>query len=217
MTEWQGKIKVTTKTGRPVVIDEWAYPKSLTFTFEGEGDSPDLVAKFEMRPPSGPVCTSIQVTTKPGGRGVTDQDLRMFDLESLGTRAFATAALYPMPDSGHAYAGKWEHVDEAAEVLRESRVDHRLMDVAQVYLGGYASGAPLAAVEDRLGSRSTAARWVKRAREAGLIPEQGAPAEEYELARRRLAGGNEGTSQLSQEEIRQALRDAGHDAPFPEG
>lgn len=210
MTDWVGKTKITSKVGRPVVIDEWAYPKALTFTFEGEGTAPDLVAKFEMRPAAGPVCTSIQVVAKPDGRGITDEDLRLFDIESLGTRAFATAAHYPLPDGGHAWAGKPEHADEAIEVLRESRVDQRLVDVAQVYLGAYDSGAPLAAVESRLGSRSTAARWVKRAREAGLIPDQSAPAEDYESARRRLAGLDEAGVQLTQEQIRKALRDLGH-------
>lgn len=183
MSEWLGRVRIAEKAGRRVYRDEWAYPKSVTFTFEGEADSPDLVAIFEMDPSSGPVCRSLTVSAKPGGRGVSDADVRLFELRSLGERAMAACALAPLHDGGHALDPK--HSAEAEEVLRATSKDERLVDVARRYLRAYPTGAPLAAVEDVM-TRRTAARWVAKAREAGLIPPTGAPDADYAAALGRL-------------------------------
>lgn len=201
--ELSGKIKVSARVGRPVVIDEWSFPRSVTLTFEGEGRSPDLVARFEIRDER-PECVDIRVTAKPDGSPVTDADLRLFSLDNLARRAFASAAGRPLPFGGHALDGfDSSHEDEVDDVLRQAQdVDAQLTRVARVYLNDVHS-APILAVQSYLGqSRRTAARWVKRARDADppLIPPVDAPAHEYEAARARLEPDDSEQSTMTIEE-----------------
>lgn len=202
MGQWEGKIRVTSKDGRPVVVDEWAFPRQATLTFEGEGDAPDLAAQFEYRP-EGPVCVSLAVTAKPGGRPVTDADVQWIVLEKLAARTFATAAWAPTPSGAHV---RRAGVDaEALTVVHESSKDERLVQVARRYLVAYPSGAPLAAVEAIAPTRRTAARWVASAREAGLIPPQGADAPAYADALARLTDEGAQTTSGTVDEVRERL------------
>ena len=198
--EWTGKVTVSSKVGRPVLIDEWSYPRGVTFSFEGEGRLPDFVARFEIRDDR-PECVEIAVTSKPDGPGVSDADLKLFNLEELARRAFSAAAGRPLPFGGHATGANprraADHADEAAEVIRGAQdLDSQLVRVARVYLNDQ-HGAPLAAVERHTGqSRRTAARWVERARLAGLIPPKGASRDELAAAGAKLEASTPSSTAL---------------------
>lgn len=186
MAEWTGRTTITAKVGRPVVVDEWAFPKEVTFSFQGEGALPDLTARFEMKPDGRVVCVELNVRAKPDGRAIGNQDVRLFDLDQLGIRVYEQVAQMPLPGGGWASPVPDRHLSEVSEVIRGRQTDEKLRAVARVYLSD-THGAPLNAVETRLQMpRRTAARWVSKARAAGLIPEKGAPEEAYEEARERL-------------------------------
>jgi hypothetical protein len=204
--ETHGTFRVTSRVGRPVIVDEWAFPKAVTVNLDGEGTAPDLVAQFEWRD-GRPECTDVRVSAKADGDGVTNADLRLFDLENLAARAFQAAASRPLPFGGHAVTDlPPHHAEEVSDVVRGSQAsDARLVRVARVYLEDV-HGAPLAAVERYLGqSRRTAARWVRRAREAGLIPPEGADAAQMTDYRDRLRQTGNAPEGRSIEEMRELL------------
>jgi transposase-like protein len=188
MADWEGRMRVSAKLGRPVIVDEWAFPRQVEVTFEGEGDAPDLAARFEYGS-AGPTCVSLSVNAKPGGRPVTNADQQWINVDALAEMAFARVAWLPTPDgASHVLrAGDAKVEAEAADVVRQSRKDDRLVRVARVYLTAYPKGAPRVVVAETLDvSRRTANYWIKQARDEGLIPPQGSDDAEYAAALDRL-------------------------------
>jgi len=183
---WEGRREVTGfaggKDGGYVELGSAIVPPKAQLTFEGIKGSPDATLSFEVRD-GRPECVEIRVRAKSDGRGIRSADMREFNLDDLTAYVFTDLAI-AVPDEGAGlgpgsiYTPENEAVmQRAARDVREARMSRRgsvtradLEEVARIYRE-HSDASPTRAVAMLLGvSERTAARRLKLAEEAGLLP-----------------------------------------------
>ncbi len=123
-----------------------------------------------------PRCTEVAIKRIEGGREVRQKDLRAVELESLVETFVAVCCFEPIGEAGVGISVSTEEgVRAGMRTIREIRkgsrrplTGERKRRIADVYNAQETGG--IEAVERAFTvSRSTAARYIKAAREAGLI------------------------------------------------
>jgi hypothetical protein len=173
-TEWHS----SDMRGRDVFLaDDVRVPAALTATFEFEQDH-TFALELAMRE-GHPVCERVEVARNPARGPLTGDELRRIPLANWIEFAYTGSAMIRTHLEGT--VGTWEpieseeEVERVADLLTRSRrrnaiTDTFLRDVAKVYRE-HEGAAPTAAVKEAfLVSHSTAARYVRLARERGHLP-----------------------------------------------
>jgi hypothetical protein len=123
-----------------------------------------------------PVCNSVRVLRHPNRPSLTGHELRRFPLGDWVT--FACSMVGVGNQGSPTTSAEWtseQYRADVERVVRRSRrrntiTDEFLRDVARVYKAN-ASSAPVEAVEEAfIVAYSTAARYVKLARDRGFLP-----------------------------------------------
>lgn len=172
-----------------VRVGETLVPEAVTASREGVADAPDLTLRFEIRD-GRPECVHLAVTSSPGGRGIRLSDLDVFSLDAAASRVFLVGAT---PVGGGPLGGR-DEVEVWAMLgdLYKARTERRrptskatLEGVADTYNRyatvppGSGRAKPAKAVEQAYGlDARTAARRIREAKDAGLIPAPAQPCTE---------------------------------------
>lgn len=164
-----------------VRVGETLVPEAVTASREGKVDAPDVTARFEIRD-GRPECVHLAVTSKPGGRGIRLADLDMFTLDAAAAQVFLVGAT-PVtggPLGGTDEAEAWAMLSDLhkARTARRRPTSKATLDaVADVYnryatvAPGSGRAKPARAVEEAFDmDPRTAARRIREAKDAGLIP-----------------------------------------------
>ncbi len=164
------------------VVGDRVLPVEAKAVFPSDATSPALELRLAVVDDV-PQCREIRITSKEGGREVRTSDLRAVQLERWIEDLFASVAArveHVDADAGIVSAVD-EHdekrVAEAARVVQRARAAARrsitpemLEGVAQIYRK-HVDGQPTDAVRRAFGVEyRTAAKYVQRARAAGLLP-----------------------------------------------
>ena len=173
MTEY--RMKRTWNAGQVERIGEAVFPRDVTYTVTGDPAEPDITVRFEIRD-GRPELVEFSMLAKPKGRGLRASDLQIF-IDSLVERAFAKVALIPRDGGGMTPPKNDSEIwrargaaTEARQTTRRKTPQATLEEVARVYQQ-HITGAPTAAVAAFFSlSHRTAARRVKEAADAGLLP-----------------------------------------------
>lgn len=174
---WEGRRRVTGKGGLVALGEPWrievngqemaVVPREAVMTFDGEQGSPDAMMRFEVRD-GRPECVEIIVRAKPDGRGIRSADLRMVNIDTQAVEVLTDLGTIGVVDE-RAVVNTRRAVQEARASRRGTVTREELERVAELYREN--PDAPTQAVEMLLGySKRTAARRVKQAEEAGLLP-----------------------------------------------
>lgn len=163
---WEGRTRVVGTAGL-IALGDAVVPREAVMTFEGENRAPDCTMRFEVRD-GRPECVEIIVRAKPDGRGIRSADVAMFNIDTITVDVFYDLGTVGVLDESAAL--KTRHsIQEARSSRRGTVTREELEEVARVYREHPQS--PTRAVELVLGySKRTAARRVKQAEEAGLLP-----------------------------------------------
>ena len=158
------------------------YPDFVDFEMDGDKGAPDVKIKVEMRD-GVPEVTEFRMVAKPKGRAVRTSDLRAWtSLEGFALNEIRRAAVKRLPDGGENIFERgpaderefWKIRRDLqhAQDTRRGPSQEELEEVAEVYRASIDS-KPTEAVEVQMGytSRRTAARRVRQARDAGLLPQ----------------------------------------------
>jgi hypothetical protein len=186
----QVEVKYVGLSGDYVWLGKMLVPERCRVEVYGTDGRPDWVAEFEIRS-GAPECTSLRWEARPGGRGIRTSDLQFVQLDNLAAKVFAKKARWPQTDGGGSTPVVsmamtdgtstasvddqmyWRAVGEVSEAIAtrgRGATPEVLAEVAKVYSANI-SGSPTTAVERWFGySRRTAARRVRQARDAGLLP-----------------------------------------------
>lgn len=152
-------------------------PKAASMTVVGTGDQPDLFLRVEIRDDA-PVVTEVNVLAKPHGVPVRDAHLDKLTLDAYARRTMLELAISIDADGrmDHLQDGSKEMYSlvgglvDAQERTRRGQSPQALEEVARVYKA-HLDSSPTAAVAAMFGlSQRTAARRVKAAEDAGLLP-----------------------------------------------
>jgi hypothetical protein len=164
---WEGRQEIR-GSGGLVALGDAVVPREATLTFEGSGGSPDVVMKFAIRG-GRPECTEISVKAKPDGRGIRDADVAMFSIDKLTISVFEQLANLGARDEKALLAAS-RSIHEARKARRGGVTRAELENVARIYRE-HIDTSPTRAVA-LLGdySERTAARRIKEAEKAGLLP-----------------------------------------------
>lgn len=205
--EWTGQVTTRHKTGSLLLAniqgDAYAVPAELTWHFEGDQSLPpgqrwpDVTAKIEIRDGAA-VCSELRIVSKPEDRPIRTTDLQDLEIDRIIKEALLTVASRKVSRTA---SGGWvtgfdgqAASDPGARAAVHRAVEagygdplSELREVARIYLSamrGTSRRKPTESVLDVLGygSRATASRKVKAAREAGLIPRVGASDTEHYAA-----------------------------------
>lgn len=201
--------------GEMVRMGDRLVHEEIRITFPGSGGQPRLEAIIDSS--SGvPRCTDLRLLAVDEGREVRSTDLRKIEVESLIEAVVPLFAIEGEWDENGAFSGVERVPDSDSEDFKRSKVALRqvrrasrrkvtpvlLNQVAEVYLSE--PQRPAEAVELAFGvSPRTAYRYISLAREQGLLD---APIDEPQTEMSRKQS-------WTQPEIRQILRDHGHDIP----
>ena len=179
---WPGSTSIenplpTVPMGNTVV------PARATWTHTGAAGEPDATVRFELRD-GRPECVEVVIRARPDGREVRTTDLASIHLDGLVSAVIGHFGLRQDDDGGwrlvdgEAYSGKPPGGSERVQAVREVdrarsvRVTRaELEEVARIYRE-HRDGHPIQAVKALRGysSERTAARRVKAAEHAGLLP-----------------------------------------------
>lgn len=182
---WSGRTRVYGRTGGrygfEVRLGDAMVPRHAFFDLEGENGEPDLRVHFEVRD-GVPTVVDFHVSAKGSGRGIRSSDLGMFNLDNFTTNVFQHLATVVVGEGEHAVTASpptderqaWRAragVDDAVKTRGRGVTRAELERVAAVYRE-HLHGSPNLAVKNELGygSERTAARRVKQAEDAGLLP-----------------------------------------------
>lgn len=176
------RLKRTWSAGEVERVGDVVFPKRVTYTLHG-GDEPEITTHFEVRN-GRPELVELTVRAKPKGRGLRASDMQLL-LDSLVSAAFAKVALIPRVDGDGEPLGMtpprddretWQAKGAVNAARPRAQRERRpiplsvLEEVARIYREN-AEGKPTDSVATILGlSPRTAARRVKQAEEAGLLP-----------------------------------------------
>lgn len=204
--EWTGRVRTTHKTGSLLLAnvqgDAYAVPAELTWHLEGDQSLPpgqrwpDITARIEIRDGAA-ICSELRIVSKPDDRPIRTTDLQDLDINGILEQALLTVASQKVSRTQTGWVTGYN--GEAASDPGARAAVHRaveagygdplseLREVARIYLSamrGTSRRKPTESVLDVLGygSRATASRKVKAARQAGLIPQVGASDVEHYAA-----------------------------------
>lgn len=160
------------------LVGDRAVPKKIEVHFLGGDENPQPALDFTIEIQDGvPVCTSLTVFQREGGRGVNQSDLRdvrLLDwMEEIVTGASRKGWIAPDGSLGMLITTDPEDARQARKVTREMqrggrrKIDEKhLRRVAEVY--GEHEDVDAVALAFGTSYRS-AARWVQKARQEGLL------------------------------------------------
>ena len=163
-----------------VRVGDRLVPKRIDVELPGADGQPRLEMTIEVIN-GAPRCTMLKMERNDEGLEIRQRDLRQISLEEWVESFVALmAAEVVESDDGSIsaiYDGSPEQAKDGMRAIRDARkgsrrpmTDERKKRVAETYNAQSIGG--LEAVEAAFGvSRATAARYVRQAREAGLIPE----------------------------------------------
>ena len=166
------------RPGPPVRFGDYSVPAAVAWVTEPIGRSPSVRAEFEMRNGQ-PVCLSVTITATPKGRPVTTADLESIPgLERKGLDAFKALGNRVFDDEDWREgrnlqrAGQiWTPNPRDLGTALRNQPDDELERVAAVYRDNIGN-RPAEAVHAYLdGSRRTADRRIKAARDGGFLPQ----------------------------------------------
>jgi hypothetical protein len=164
---WEGRQRVT-GTGGLVALGRAVVSREALMTFEGIKGSPDVTMRFEIRD-GRPECIGIVIEAKPNGRGIRSADMAMFNIDSLTVGVFGQIGTIGVRDEDYARVVDRE-LREARYSRRSGVTREELEKVAKDYRD-HLNASPARAVALLGGySERTAARRIKQAEEAGLLP-----------------------------------------------
>jgi hypothetical protein len=186
MVIWPGRIKVRGhqggRHGGRVQLGNTLVPRVASLEVEGDEGAPDATVRCEIRDER-PEVVEIVVRAKPGGRGIRSVDMSAFSLDNMAINIFRQLAIPAHdPEAPPGWTATWPLSEkawyEAEKDLHEARAATRgrpsrdqLERVAALYRE-YAADGPVKVIARLLGtSERTAARRVRQARDAGLLPQ----------------------------------------------
>lgn len=163
---WEGRTW-NSGTGGLVALGNAVVPREALMTFEGVDGSPDATMRFEVRD-GRPECVEIIVRAKPDGRGIRSADVGLFNIDTITVNVFHDLGTIGVTDE-RAFIATRRALQEARSSRRGTVTPEELERVAKAYREN--PDAPTRAVALLLGyTQRTAARRVKQAEEAGLLP-----------------------------------------------
>lgn len=182
---WMGMTQVQiTGTGFARLAsreDHYSVPKEVVLTHIGDLDQPDLMARAALID-GAPVITQLSITSKPKGSPVRNTHLDDLSMDKLALRAMlematqieqTDAKMFRLTRVGKQETDTWQVVgalDEVQKTRPRNTSPALLAQVAEIYTK-HLDRAPTQAVATTLGlSQRTAARRVKQAEDAGLLP-----------------------------------------------
>jgi hypothetical protein len=176
-------VRYRTEDGFEVIGDGSLLPRSFEACFPDDSGAPELHLRIEMRGGI-PQCRQLLLLCPPGDREVRQSDLRSADVEHFLRVACRFAAVHvteELEGGGIVVTDQGTEADlaRAARAVSQARRNTRrkipadkLSTVADVYRAN--PGRPTAAVAERFDiALRTASLYVHRAREAGLLKEDG--------------------------------------------
>lgn len=184
-------VTPTARLGKFVRWGNHLVPETVVTTMSGGGEIdgkrwPDMTFTFTVRDGAA-VCTEFRVVSKPGDRPVRTPDLRFIDIDELMQLSFmqhawdAVEAESGEPGAWAATLGEATSAGSAREVRKRVNAGYgdpvaELKQVARTYCDPMNRKAPSNNVYELLGygSRETANRRIRAARDKGLIPPVGA-------------------------------------------
>lgn len=165
-----------------VIVGDRLVPRVIDVELPGGSESPQPALRFRIEMVDGvPLCSRITLERRQGGRGVQSSDLRDIRLQDWIEDLVAVASSKVVSTDGgviHAVIDRSPDSErDAHRAVRamqrggRRRVDQKhLTKVAEIYREHQASGRPVEAVETAFGtSYRSAARWIQRARQEGLL------------------------------------------------
>ncbi len=170
-------------TGERVQQDDGTMtPRQFTYVeIPDDPAQPFVVVECDHRPADlVPVVIAAHIIQgSPHAREVASKDLRQLDLERAVSAALTTASHQPeksapgtLQDLAQAASSDRSLKSSVTGLRKRARArvtPDRLAEVAQIYRGARATGAPTKAVAEHFGfPSSTASLYVRRAREAGM-------------------------------------------------
>jgi hypothetical protein len=179
---WPGKTYIGSDAPS-VRLGDALVSKKVEWGHNGDNGHPDVVMRFEVRD-GRPECVGIVITAKPDGRGIQTSDLEDLRIDPRAQQAFRHHA-FPITDdqvnvqrlaadmapTDPDYATVDKSVHEARHGQRKPVARAELETVARVYRT-HVAGNPTRAVQEWFQySPRTAARRIRQARDAGLLPD----------------------------------------------
>jgi hypothetical protein len=157
---------------RMVVWSPFTYRSPVTIHLEGEQQQYDVEVEVVFEE-GRLVCDRLTVARREDGPPVTTEGLRRIGIATLLHEAAEYNVAHITPTGDEAYKAEWPMLPMLSERAQHGGgpSDEDLWLVATVYQVAYATGeAPTKTVMNRLGlPRSTASRWIRMARERGLL------------------------------------------------
>ncbi len=154
--------------------DEFGH-RQLTYKWPSDGEYAPGEAVFEIRD-GVPLCVSLRLWADPGDHGVRVKDLKVLALETLMHDAFAVAGVYRRNPKGPglvATRGPGTHIRDRRVVeaagKRRTITPELLRRVAEIHRSTPEGERIMAVREEFGGSESKAKRYIKAARDEGLI------------------------------------------------
>ena len=192
---WNMRAMAADPKSGQTLLKGFSVPRTVRVILGGTNDDipghkwPDISIKFEVS--NGAIaCSELRIASGPNDRPIRSADLTVLNLDALGELVFQRFAApvqvhadgsiaVGAPGEGNSFQPVHAGVEET---YREPHAE--LLAVARIYLDPASRSAPTRSVLDVLqyGSRETASRRIKAAREKGLIPPAGATDQELDAA-----------------------------------
>lgn len=151
-----------------VPVGDRLVPEAIFIKVDSDNANPELKMKIEVRQGI-PIFTEVTLKSNPGGPDIRDRDLKNIYLDNWLREIVAEFSESPDGEGD----GDRRHAIKNVEQVRKgrSRMSPEYLErVAKVYRDNV-TGKPTDAVRRAFGlTPRTAARYVSRAREAGLLP-----------------------------------------------
>lgn len=187
-----GRVPVLNADGRAIGVVAWdilgdvaeiadgmVLPAELQLRFYGSADQPSLLVKYGIRD-GAPVCVGVTIESKDQGRDVLPKDFEIIRRELANwSEAVITSVIQHARDDQDDMLKAPDFVGSAngAAAFRASqrgrrrKVDDRLLEEVAALYREFLDDRPWRVIADRFNvSETTAARYVVKARKAGLLP-----------------------------------------------
>jgi hypothetical protein len=163
-----------------VEVGDRVMPTWVDVVMPGDGDQPRLTLRLEVVDKV-PQCRQVTITSSEGGREVRPADLKAVHVTEILEEVFAMLAGRVVDEGGRTViVEEWGEraQSEAVQQIAAARKGRHarsvtpgfLQEVAEVYRSNI-KGNPTQAVQTAFSvSKRMASEYVKRAREAGLLP-----------------------------------------------
>jgi hypothetical protein len=157
---------------RMAVWSPFIYRSPVSFRLDGKEQLYDVEAEIVFEE-GRLICDRLTVARREGGPPVTTEGIRRIGIATLLHVAAEYNVMHITPTGDEAYKAMWPMLPMLSERAQHGGgpSEEDLWLVATVYQVAYATGeAPTKTVMNRLAlPRSTASRWIRMARERGLL------------------------------------------------